>query len=112
MSVDANEVEIQRQWQAFLLDQNRRGARLILFIVLGLYPTFGILDYLIAPREWLWLLWASRIAVTVCTFAMFPLLRSKLFERKPEVVTSVYMLLCAVGIAVMLAVMGGLVSPD
>ena len=36
----------------------------VLWIVATLYPLFGILDYLIAPREWLWLLYGTRVVVT------------------------------------------------
>ena len=63
--------EIQRRWANWLLERNRRGTSVVLWIVLGLYPAFGILDYLLAPPEALPTLWTTRIVVTLITCAMF-----------------------------------------
>lgn len=98
-------------WQESLLQQNRTAARTMLWIVAALYPLFGVLDYLVAPPESLNLLLASRAVVTLATFAMFPLIRGRLFARYPQWVTAAYMLLCAFGIGLMVVVMGGLASP-
>ncbi|MCB9740065.1 MAG: response regulator [Deltaproteobacteria bacterium] len=97
-------------WQDRLLEQNRAATRAMLGIVLLLYPLFGVLDYFVAPHAWLWLLWGSRIVVTLATVAMFPLSGSQLFDRHPHWVTSAYMLLCSLGIAIMIVIMGGLAS--
>jgi signal transduction histidine kinase len=97
-------------WQARLLDQNRSATRAMLRIVLLLYPLFGVLDYFVAPHEWLWLLWGSRAAVTATTVAMFAIVRSTFFDRHPHWVTSAFMLVCSVGIAIMIVIMGGLAS--
>lgn len=97
-------------WQERLLQQNRNATQAMLRIVLLLYPLFGVLDYFVAPPEWLWLLWGSRITVTAATIAMFPLLRTRLFDRYPHWVTSAFMLICSVGISIMIVIMGGLAS--
>ena len=36
-----------------------------------LYPLFGVLDYLVAPPGWLWLLYGTRALVTLITLVMF-----------------------------------------
>ncbi len=108
--------EIGERWVEYVRAQNRSGARVLLYIVLGLYPAFGILDYIIAritpdfPDARLYTLWASRAIVTACTLAMFPVVRSRFFDRHPSAVTSAYILLCAAGIDVMIVLMGGLES--
>ena len=45
--------ELEERWSTWLLHRNRRGLRGALWIALSLYPLFGVLDYLVAPREWL-----------------------------------------------------------
>ena len=108
--------EIGERWVEYVRAQNRSGAKVLLYIVLGLYPAFGILDYIISritpnfPESRLYMLWASRGIVTTCTVAMFPLVRSRLFDRHPSSITSAYILLCAAGIDVMIVLMGGLES--
>lgn len=97
-------------WLARLHEQNLRGARIALSIVAILYPTFGILDWLTAPPEWLWYLWGSRLGVTAYTLLMFAVIRTDYFRRGPEIVTSTYMFITAMGICAMIAIMGGLAS--
>ncbi len=99
------------RWQRWLVERNRRGTRALLWIVLGLYPAFGILDVLISPPAALpWLL-STRVLVTGVTLVMFPLTRGRVFERYPNCIASAYMLLCASGISLMTVFLGGLASP-
>ena len=101
---------LAQSWRRRLHEQNLRGARIALSIVAVLYPTFGILDWLTAPPEWLWFLWGSRIGVTAYTILMFAVIRTEYFERRPEIVTATYMFITAMGICAMIAIMGGLAS--
>jgi signal transduction histidine kinase len=103
--------EFETAWAAWQLQRNRSGMRTLLFIVGGLYPLFGILDYLTAPKEWLWLLYSTRAVITAITFAMFRVVRSPLFERRSNAVSAAYIVLISLGISMMTVFMGGLSSP-
>src|SRR5208283_2492917 len=83
----------------------------LLLIVLFLYPAFGVLDYVIAPKRWLWLLYATRIVVTCATLLMFRVVRLPIFERHSNAISSTYMLLCSFGISLMTVLLGGMASP-
>jgi signal transduction histidine kinase len=107
----ANDVELQERWSAWLLERNRRGTRSTLWIVVSLYPLFGVLDYLVAPPEWLWLLYTTRAVVTLVTLAMFRVVRSKLFDGFPHALSAAFMVLISLGISMMTVFMGGLSSP-
>jgi len=84
-----------------LLDRNRRGLRGALWIALSLYPLFGILDYLVAPREWLWLLYGTRAVVTVVTLVMLRVSNTGLFAAHPDAISSAYLVLASLGISLM-----------
>ncbi len=93
------------------LERNRRGTRGLLWIVLTLYPGFGILDYLTAPRAWLWLLYSTRVFITLVTLIMFKVVQSSLFDRHQYTISSAYIVLISYGISLMTVFMGGLASP-
>ena len=97
--------------ESWRLDRNRRGTRTLLWIVLSLYPSFGVLDYLLAPRTALPLLWGTRVFVSAVGLVMFRIIGRPLFARHSDVISSTYMLLCACGISLMTVFMGGLASP-
>ncbi len=101
------ELDFEGRWRAWLTEHNRRSAWIVLVLIVIFYPLFGILDYLVAPREWLWLLYSSRVIVTACTIVMFFLVRRPIFERHGIALTSTYMTLVGLGIGVMVFVMGG-----
>ncbi len=103
--------DVEARWREWFVNRNRRAARAVLTLVAIFYPLFGVLDYIVAPREWLWLLYGSRLLVTLVTLGMFPVLRTRLFERASAQVTSLYMFVPGVGIALMIMVMGGFASP-
>jgi signal transduction histidine kinase len=103
--------ELEKAWSAWQLQRNARGTRSALIMVAGLYPLFGVLDYLTAPKPWLWLLYSTRIAVTVVTLLMFRVLRSRWFERYSNAISAGYMVLISLGISMMTVFMGGLASP-
>jgi hypothetical protein len=75
--VAADDPELETRWSRWLLERNRRGMRGVLWIVASLYPLFGILDYLMAPHEWLWLLYGTRVVVTTITIIMFRVAKSR-----------------------------------
>ena len=110
MTDEAGE-ELERRWRDWLLARNRRGTRTVLWIVIVLYPTFGVLDYLLAPPHARPFLWGARAVVTIATLVMFALLRRPVFERAANALSSGYMLLCALGISMMTVFMGGMASP-
>lgn len=103
--------ELEGAWAAWQLRRNARGMRGLLYIVAALYPLFGILDYLTAPAQWLWLLYGTRAVITAVTLAMFTVLRSKLFESRSNAVSAAYIVLISLGISLMTVFMGGLSSP-
>jgi signal transduction histidine kinase len=103
--------ELEDAWAAWQLERNTRGMRSLLFIVGALYPLFGILDYLTAPREWLWLLYTTRVVITAVTLAMFRVIRLALFARHSNAVSAAYIVLISLGISMMTVFMGGLGSP-
>jgi signal transduction histidine kinase len=102
--------DFEQHWARWVLERNRRRIRTGLWITIALYPCFGVLDYLIAPRSALVFLWCLRIAVLVTAVAMFPVLRSRFLERHPDLVSSAYTLIVAGGISAMTLFMGGLAS--
>lgn len=111
MSLSRAHPELSTRWSEWLLWRNERGMRGVLWIVVCLYPAFGVLDYLVAPREWLPLLYATRIAVTLITLILFPVVGSDIFRRHPYAITASYMVMIALGITSMTLFMGGLGSP-
>ena len=49
--MDALASAIEERWEHWLVERNRRGLRIGLLILATLYPAFGLLDWLMAPRE-------------------------------------------------------------
>jgi len=102
---------LDEAWAAWQLQRNTGGMRSLLFIVGALYPLFGILDYLTAPKEWLWLLYSTRAVITTITLVMFRVLELKLWQRHSNSVSAAYIVLISLGISMMTVFMGGLGSP-
>jgi len=100
----------QQRWSSWLLERNRRGMRVVLLIALTLYPTFGILDYLLAPRYALPLLYGTRALVAATTLLLLRVVKGPVFDRHPNVISSFYILLAAFGISLMTVFMGGMAS--
>ena len=105
------DAELHERWSAWLLHRNRQGTTTALWISLTLYPLFGVLDYLVAPSSWLWLLFGTRGAVTAVTVVMLVVVRRPFFSRHPDVISAAYMVLISSGISLMTIFMGGLASP-
>lgn len=103
--------ELSVRWSEWLLWRNRRGMRGVLWIVLCLYPAFGVLDYLVAPQRWLPWLYATRAAMTLVTLGLFRVVSGELFRRHPNAISAGYMVLISLGISLMTVFMGGLASP-
>jgi signal transduction histidine kinase len=102
---------LEQRWSTWLVERNRKGTLRILWIGLILYPAFGILDYLLAPRQALPLLYGTRAAFALVSILLLPVVRSALFARHPNLISAGYMLLAAAGISLMTVFMGGLESP-
>lgn len=103
--------EVEPRWRSWLLERNRRGTRLILWIGITMYPLFGVLDWLVAPPGWVKVMWFTRALVAVATLLMFQLLPTRWFERFPNSLSAGYLILGSCGIALMTVVLEGLASP-
>ncbi len=103
--------EVEPRWRAWLVERNRRGTRLVLWIGITMYPLFGVLDWLVAPAAWLKVLWGTRAFVTVLTLAMFRLLPTRWFERFPNSLSASYLIVGSCGISLMTVLLEGLASP-
>lgn len=93
------------------MDRNRAGALTALKLGLVLYPVFGVIDWLHAPPGRLWLLWGTRLAHALLTFALFPVVRSAVFNRRPYEVSGGYLAFGGLGISLMTMLLNGLESP-
>ena len=102
--------EIER-WRNWVAERNSRGLRTGAWIVLALYPAFGILDFLFSPREALPVLYLTRSIVALLTIALLRATRTPAFARHHAAACAAYTVLCASGITVMTVFMGGLSSP-
>src|SRR5688500_10121530 len=111
MSGGSDNEGLADRWREWRLARNRGGMRTLLWIVLALYPAFGVLDYLLAPASAWSVLWGTRALVTLTTLIMFALLARPLFARWGDLLSAGYMLVCALGISVMTVFLGGLASP-
>jgi signal transduction histidine kinase len=103
--------EIEASWSRWRLERNRQGLRAGLLITITLYPAFGLVDWLVAPRASLPALWGMRAAIALVTLVMFPLLRSRLFDAWGDYLTVGYSLVAALGISLMTPYVGGAASP-
>ncbi|BDG08813.1 ATP-binding protein [Anaeromyxobacter paludicola] len=103
--------EGERRWARWLAARNRRGLRIGLLITITLYPAFGLLDVMLAPRPALPALLATRGVIAALTLALFRLLRTSWFDRHWQLVTAAFACLVAAGISMMTPYMGGLASP-
>src|SRR5437868_13477407 len=102
---------LEERWSTWLVGRNRKRTLRVLWITLTLYPAFGILDYLLAPRSALPLLYGTRAFVTLVTLLLWGMVRRPVFERHANLISSAYILLVAGGISLMTVFMGGLESP-
>jgi len=109
--VPAPNVELELRWSEWLLRRNRRGMKVVLGIAVCLYPLFGLLDYLMAPRQALSFLYWNRGIVTAITLVAFRVVDRGLFRRHPNAISSLYVIVIALGISLMTIFMGGLASP-
>lgn len=103
--------DVELRWRRWVVERNRSASRTVLTLVAIFYPLFGILDWLVAPHDKLAALYASRVVIFLVTLAMFPLVRSRAFERRSAEITAVYMIVVGAGIGVMIYQLGGYSSP-
>jgi len=103
--------ETEQGWQRWLIARNRRGLRIALAFMATIYPAFGLLDWLIAPRSALSWLWATRALIAAAALATLPFMRHRAFDRFLDPVSVTHTVLSAAGIGVMTAYLGGLSSP-
>ena len=98
-------------WRRRLLERNRRGARTALIISAALFPIFGGIDWLLAPRDALPLLWGMRAALMPYILWMLWSLERPVFERHFVLLSAIHIYLAGASICVMTTVLGGLASP-
>ena len=91
-----------------MVERNRRGLRTGLYLVLALYPLFGLLDRTIAPPEAWGPLLVSRGVVIAAALAGLLLTYAPAWPRWATAATTVATWTSASGIAVMTAALGGL----
>lgn len=99
------------EWDWELCQRNQRGGRVAVWLVLALYPLFGVLDFLMAPAGTLTYLLTGRALVVLVSLFMLGSLRGQLFSRFPNLLSGVYMYCVGSGICCMIYFMGGLASP-
>ena len=97
-----------RPWDWQLAQRNVRGARVAVWLVLALYPLFGVLDYLMAPHSALPYLFSGRILVVLASMAMLGLLRTQWFLTCSHLVSASYMYLVGLGITFMVSLSVGI----
>ena len=68
--------EVEQRWTRWLVERNRRGLRTCALLCVTLYPAFGIIDLLLAPRWVVGWLWATRAAVVLISVVVLRRLRS------------------------------------
>lgn len=104
--------EVERRWSEWLVERNRTGARIALRLTFIIYPAFGLLDYLSAPREWLTLLLSTRAVVVAWSLVFyFALLDRPIFTRLWRWLTAAHTIVLGWGIGVMVVALGGFRSP-
>src|SRR2546427_6373069 len=85
--------------------------QVLLWTALVLYPGFGALDYIRAPREPLPSLWTTRAIFVALTIAFLVLVNRPIFARHPNFFSAGYVVAAASGISLMTTFLGGLSSP-
>lgn len=108
---DVSDEAIESRWQAWLIQRNRQGARIAFWLTITIYPAFGVLDWLMAPREWLHFLWLTRAIVSGWSLFLLATLDRPFFARHWRLLTSTHALMLGFGIAAMVYVLGGFATP-
>ena len=103
--------EIASSWAAWRLTRNRRGLRVGLLFMLTLYPSFGLLDWALAPSSALPRLWTMRAVVGLLAGFFLLVMRSPRLDRWVDAVAVLCAWLAGTGISLMTVYMGGLESP-
>lgn len=98
-------------WDEELSQINQRGARVAIGLVLGLYPLFGVLDYVVAPESALPYLFGSRVLVVLISLFMLKFTKTTRYLKSAAEWSAGYMFLVGAGITFMITFMGGLSSP-
>jgi signal transduction histidine kinase/CheY-like chemotaxis protein len=109
-TLNTEAVELLESWESELAQRNQRGARVAVYLVLALYPLFGILDYLIAPSESLPYLFSGRGLIVGISIFMLSFINQSSFFKHNEILSAMYMFLVGAGITFMISFMGGLSS--
>ena len=102
--------EIEERWRRWLVEQNQRGLRAALLIIVTIYPAFGVFDGLLAPRSALPWLWTLRGLIAVGALAVLPLIQRPRVAAWGELIGVGVAWVAAAGICLMTTYMGGLAS--
>jgi len=103
--------ELENRWGRWRTERNRRGLRIGLILMFTLYPAFGVLDWLLAPRAALAWLWLTRGLIAAIALLVLPLMRSPALDGYIDLLGAAFGWLAAIGISIMTSYMGGLASP-
>ncbi|HEX9049629.1 MAG TPA: ATP-binding protein [Anaeromyxobacter sp.] len=109
--MNAASPEIQDRWSRWLVERNQRGLRTGLLGVATLFPAFGVLDWLLAPRTALPWIWSVRALITIAAIVTLVLLPRPRIAAWIEPIGVAVTWLAAFGISLMTTYMGGLASP-
>ena len=99
-----------QSWSQTLVSHNQKGAKIAIYLVISLYPVFGVLDYFVMSKSVLIYSYTSRLTVVMLSVAMLFLLRRPRFFVHIEAVTALYMYVVGLGICFMVWMMSGLAS--
>jgi len=102
---------IEHNWQTWLIERNRRGALIAFWLTITIYPLFGVLDWMVAPRESWPLLFTTRGVVSLWSLFLLAVRNRPFFDRHWRGLTCGHGMVLGFGISVMTTVMGGYATP-
>jgi signal transduction histidine kinase len=103
--------DIEERWARWLVERNQRGLRVSLLIIATVFPTFGVLDWLVAPRTALPWLWTMRALLALAAVTALPLVRRVRSANLADAIGVACALSSATGVSLMTTYLGGLASP-
>ena len=110
VQINTEALHLLATWETELAQRNTKGARVAIYLILLLYPLFGVLDYLIAPQHALPYLLVDRLVVVLFSLFMLRFIKTDTFRQNNEEFSAMYMFVAGAGITFMIAFMGGLSS--
>lgn len=98
---------LDSHWTQWLVERNRKGTVIAFWLTIVIYPLFAILDVVVVPREYLPLMFITRIIVVAWSFFHLLTRNTWLYSRYWRWYTSLHALVLGGGIVVMTIPLGG-----